>query len=166
MNRREFTKRLVIASALVATSFSAAYEIVVRVNTSQTPVQTIQQQSTQTSGTGASSTLQTQIPSGYVFVTAVSALGGKTSAYFNHPTHGTALLINFSGQWKAFSATCTHQPCTVSYGGSSMRCPCHGATFSISDGSVLGGPAPIPLPEFGVQVDAGGDLFVTASPIN
>ncbi|MDA4123447.1 MAG: Rieske (2Fe-2S) protein [Thaumarchaeota archaeon] len=169
MNRREFIKRFVVSSALIGTSASAAYELLVRFSNGQghQAVQTIQQQSTQNSQGSSTATSLIQTPSGYVFITAVSAIGGRSSAYFNHPTYGNSLLINLSGQWKAFSATCTHQPCTVDYSsGSSIRCPCHGATFSTSNGAVLGGPAPRPLPEYGVQVDANGNLFVTAGVIN
>lgn len=173
MKRREFIKRIAVSSTLVATGVSAAYELLVRLDSGQQQqsVQVIQQQQTvsssQTTQVGSSSSSQIETPAGYVFITAVSALAGKTSAYFNHPTQGTSLLVSVSGQWKAFSATCTHQPCTVGYSsGSSIRCPCHGATFSTSNGSVLGGPAPRPLPEFGVQVDANGNLFVTTSTIN
>jgi Rieske Fe-S protein len=172
LNRREFIKRFVVSASLIATSASAAYEILARYDSGQQQqqqqtIQTIQQQSSQASQSSSTATSQIQTPAGYVFVTAVSALSGKSSAYFNHPTYGTSLLISLSGQWKAFSATCTHQPCTVQYNsGSSIYCPCHGATFSTSNGSVLGGPAPRPLPEYGVQVDAGGNLFVTSAAIN
>jgi Rieske Fe-S protein len=169
MNRREFIKRSVVSSALIATSVSAAYELLMRYDAGQQQqsVQTIQQQSSQTSQGNSSTTSQIQTPAGYVFVTAVSSLAGKTSAYFKHPTYGNSLLISLSGQWKAFSATCTHQPCTVQYSsGSSIRCPCHGATFSTNNGSVLGGPAPRALPEFGVQVDSSGNLFVTTATVN
>jgi Rieske Fe-S protein len=76
------------------------------------------------------------------------------------------MLVNDNGTWKAFSAICTHAPCTVQYGGgSAISCPCHGATFSPSDGSVLGGPAPAPLAEYGVQI-VGGSLFVSTARIN
>jgi Rieske Fe-S protein len=170
LNRREFVKRVVVSSVLIGTSASAVYELVVRygVGQQQQTVQTIQQQSSsQTGQSNSSSTSQIQTPTGYFFVTNVSGLAGKTSAYFKHPTYGNSLLISLSGQWKAFSATCTHQPCTVQYSsGSSIRCPCHGATFSTSNGSVLGGPAPRALPEYGVQVDGSGNLFVTTATIN
>jgi Rieske Fe-S protein len=167
MNRREFVKRFLVSSFLVMTSVSAVYEMTVRMETNIPQAQTIaSQQASQTSIGGSGSANQAQAPAGYVFVTALSGLTGKTSAYFQHPSYGASLLINTSGQWKAFSATCTHQPCTVQYGGgSSIRCPCHGASFSLSNGSVLGGPAPRPLPEFGVVVQ-NGDLFVTTSAIN
>jgi Rieske Fe-S protein len=34
-------------------------------------------------------------------------------------------------------------------------CPCHGSVFSVKDGSVLGGPAPAPLPAVDVSVKGG-----------
>lgn len=58
-----------------------------------------------------------------------------------------------AGEFKAFSATCTHQGCAVSrVSGGMIDCPCHGSQFSIQDGSVQGGPAPSPLPEKKVTV--------------
>jgi Rieske Fe-S protein len=52
-----------------------------------------------------------------------------------------------AGQFKAFSATCTHQGCQVSsVQGGAIKCPCHGSEYSIVDGSVKVGPAPRPLP--------------------
>jgi Rieske Fe-S protein len=172
LKRREFVKRLVVSSFLIATSTAAMYEMLARYNVGQQQqqqTQTIQsqQQSLQTTQSNPIATSQFQTSAGYVFVTAASSLAGKTSIFFNHPTYGSSLLINVSGKWKAFSSTCTHQTCTVQYGGgSSIRCPCHGATFSTSNGSVLGGPAPRPLPEYGVQVDNNGNLFVTTAAIN
>jgi Rieske Fe-S protein len=169
LNRREFVKRFVVSGFLLGTSVSAAYEMLVRsASGQQQSVSVIQQPSSQTgSHSGTASSTQVQAPAGYVFVAAQGSLAGKTSAYFQHPTGGLSLIINLSGQWKAFSATCTHQPCTVQYSsGSSIRCPCHGATFSTSNGSVLGGPAPRPLPEYGVQTDGNGNVFVSLSTVN
>ena len=58
-----------------------------------------------------------------------------------------------AGEFKAFSAICTHQGCPVSrVSGGTIDCPCHGSQFSIQDGSVQGGPAPSPLPEMKVTV--------------
>lgn len=60
------------------------------------------------------------------------------------------------GEFKAFSAVCTHMGCTVaSVADGQITCPCHSSTFSIADGSVTGGPASAPLPEVPVNVSGG-----------
>lgn len=52
-----------------------------------------------------------------------------------------------SGEFKAFSAVCTHMGCIVNQiSNGTIDCPCHGSQFSVKDGSVVGGPAPSPLP--------------------
>lgn len=41
------------------------------------------------------------------------------------------------GDFKAFTATCTHQGCIVAnVSGGTINCGCHGSRFSIADGSV------------------------------
>lgn len=51
-----------------------------------------------------------------------------------------------AGEFKAFSAVCTHQGCLVgSIEGDSIVCPCHSSKFTITDGSVTAGPATAPL---------------------
>ncbi|SDK48495.1 Rieske Fe-S protein [Nonomuraea maritima] len=58
------------------------------------------------------------------------------------------------GDFKAFSATCTHQGCTVgSVEGDAIVCPCHGSQFAIADGSVKNGPAERPLPAQQITVE-------------
>jgi Rieske Fe-S protein len=60
------------------------------------------------------------------------------------------------GDFRAFSATCTHQGCLVSsISDGTINCACHGSQFSIADGSVQGGPAGGPLP--GVDITVEGD---------
>ncbi|MFE2047889.1 Rieske (2Fe-2S) protein [Streptomyces sp. NPDC059459] len=61
-----------------------------------------------------------------------------------------------AGEFKAFSATCTHQGCAVkSVSEGVINCPCHNSNFSITDGSVQSGPAREPLPA--VQITVSGD---------
>jgi len=51
-----------------------------------------------------------------------------------------------AGTYKAFTAVCTHQGCTVKdVSNNQIHCPCHGSIFSAQDGSVLSGPASTPL---------------------
>lgn len=47
-----------------------------------------------------------------------------------------------AGDFKAFTAICTHQGCTVSsIRDGAIRCGCHGSSYSVTDGSVITGPA-------------------------
>jgi Rieske Fe-S protein len=60
------------------------------------------------------------------------------------------------GNFKAFTATCTHQGCIVGRVKDGLIiCPCHGSRYSITDGSVVQGPAPSPLAELAINVTAG-----------
>ncbi|GGT89752.1 Rieske (2Fe-2S) protein [Streptomyces coeruleorubidus] len=58
------------------------------------------------------------------------------------------------GRFKAFSAICTHQRCTVaSVSDGTINCVCHGSKFRIADGSVAHGPATRPLPAEQITVE-------------
>jgi Rieske Fe-S protein len=66
-----------------------------------------------------------------------------------------------AGLFKAFSTTCTHQGCEVtSVADGSIKCPCHGSYFSVTDGAPTQGPAKKPLPEKAVTVS--GDAVTLA----
>ncbi len=63
-----------------------------------------------------------------------------------------------AGQYKAFTAVCTHQGCIVSNvdaTSGTIICPCHGSTYSVKDGSVINGPATQPLAAEKITVTAG-----------
>ncbi|WP_221176964.1 Rieske (2Fe-2S) protein [Nocardioides pocheonensis] len=77
------------------------------------------------------------------------------------PAQNIVVTQPTAGQFKAFSAICTHQGCPVNrVAGGTIDCPCHGSQFSIVDGSVKGGLAQRPLPEKTVKV-TGDTLTVT-----
>ncbi len=60
------------------------------------------------------------------------------------------------GEFKAFSAICTHRGCSVgSVDGGKIHCPCHGSMFNVADGSVARGPAAKPLESKNVTVQNG-----------
>ena len=64
-----------------------------------------------------------------------------------------------AGDFKCFSAICTHQGCLVSRGTEgTIDCTCHASRFSIEDGSVQSGPAPSALAEVPISVE--GDSIV------
>ncbi|WP_427892986.1 Rieske (2Fe-2S) protein [Kribbella sp. GL6] len=59
-----------------------------------------------------------------------------------------------AGTYKGFSAVCTHQGNPIgSVEGGQIVCPFHNSHFSITDGSVVSGPAPSPLPAVKVKVE-------------
>ncbi len=61
-----------------------------------------------------------------------------------------------AGEFKAFSAVCTHMQCLVDKVASgTIDCPCHGSEFSVKNGSVVSGPAPSPLPAQAIKVTGG-----------
>ena len=65
-----------------------------------------------------------------------------------------------SGDFKAFSAVCTHMGCIVStISNGTIDCPCHGSQYSISTGAVVGGPAPSPLAAQTIKV-TGSNIFL------
>ncbi|CAO5253354.1 Rieske (2Fe-2S) protein [Frankia sp. AgKG'84/4] len=88
------------------------------------------------SGTVLGATSQVPVGGGMIF--------SSEKVVVTQPTAGT---------FKAFSSTCTHQGCQVNaVADGQIKCPCHGSRFSATDGSVVGGPAPRPLPAANVSV--------------
>lgn len=81
--------------------------------------------------------------------------GGITVPVADVPVGGGKILAKdkvvvtqpTAGEFKAFSAVCTHQGCLVGQiTGKAIVCPCHGSEFSITDGKVQNGPAETALP--------------------
>lgn len=83
----------------------------------------------------------------------VAVGGGKI-----YPDANVVVTQPTAGTYVGLSATCTHQGCQVStVSGGTINCACHGSKFSIKDGSVVQGPASMPLEKVTVKVQ-GADL--------
>lgn len=66
-----------------------------------------------------------------------------------------------AGEFKAFTAVCTHQSFLVgNVQGGTINCLHHGSMYNMSTGAVVGGPAPAPLAAKTVTVN-GDSLTVT-----
>jgi len=166
VNRREFLRRTAMASVFLVIGAVGIVELVDRLAPAQSAVVLTSQssQSSRTSQSVSTSAASASSLQGYIYVGKVTDLGSAVSAYFTHPTYGNSILLLVGGQWKAFTATCTHQVCTVEYRNSEIYCPCHGGTFDPTNGAVTGGPPPSPLTEFGVLVQSGA-IYVSSTPM-
>ena len=91
-------------------------------------------------------------------VADVTPNAGKIFRFGSKP----GILVRLpSGEWRAFSAVCTHLQCTVQYRGDleQIWCPCHNGHFDLS-GKNVSGPPPAPLEPYDVNVK--GDEVVVS----
>ncbi|WP_183098156.1 Rieske (2Fe-2S) protein [Nocardioides pelophilus] len=99
---------------------------------------------------------------------ASSAPAGEGIATSEVPVGGGLVLSDeqvvitqpTAGDFRAFTAVCTHAGCLVARVSTEIECDCHSSRFSIEDGSVVGGPAPSPLAEADFEVT--GDRITLA----
>ena len=83
---------------------------------------------------------------------------GKIFKFGNKPG---ILVHTAQGEFKAFSAVCTHLECIVQYRDDTKQiwCACHNGQYNLS-GKNIGGPPPRPLEEYKVNT-RGDDVVVT-----
>lgn len=76
--------------------------------------------------------------------------------FFEFAGSSAVLVKTKTGELVALSAVCTHLGCIVQWVKEKQHflCPCHAGQFA-TDGSVLAGPPPRPLPKIPVTVSGG-----------
>jgi Rieske Fe-S protein len=91
-------------------------------------------------------------------VSELAANSGKIFKFGNKPG---LLIRTATGEFKAFSAVCTHLDCIVQYRSDTKMiwCACHNGQYNVN-GQNIAGPPPRPLDEFVVNV-RGDDVVVT-----
>jgi Rieske Fe-S protein len=100
---------------------------------------------------------------------ASSSAGAKALAATSEIPVGSGMIFSgpqvvvtqpTAGEFKAFSAVCTHMGCLVNQiSNGTIDCPCHGSQYSITTGDVVAGPAPRPLPAKQIKV-SGSSVFL------
>ncbi|MFC5834940.1 Rieske (2Fe-2S) protein [Nonomuraea insulae] len=120
-------------------------------------------------GTDTAQTAGTGTDSSATASSAPQAAGGALAKTADIPVGGGTVFKDqkivvtqpTEGEFKAFSAVCTHKGCSVgSVEGGAIVCPCHGSKFGVADGAVTAGPAEKPLPAQEIKVE--GDQIMLA----
>jgi Rieske Fe-S protein len=77
-------------------------------------------------------------PSGNGAIHAADIPVGGGEVFPDLGPDGAVVTQPSAGVFRAFSATCTHRGCQLAWvDNGTINCPCHGARFSIKDGSVV-----------------------------
>lgn len=94
------------------------------------------------------------------FVVPAGELREGEAKFFEYAGASAVLVKTGAGELVAFSAVCTHLGCVVQWVKEKQHflCPCHAGTFA-TDGSVIAGPPPKPLPKIPVTL-AEGNIIV------
>ena len=107
-----------------------------------------------------------EIPEGTVssvVAAKTDELAPNTGKIFKFGSRPGILVRAPDGEYRAFSAVCTHLQCTVQYrpDRNQIWCACHNGQFDLQ-GRVVAGPPPQPLVEYRVTV-RGDDVLVSVS---
>jgi cytochrome b6-f complex iron-sulfur subunit len=96
-----------------------------------------------------------------VVAARVGDIKPNTGKIFRFGSRPGILVRLPSGEWRAFSAVCTHLQCTVQYRSDfeQIWCPCHNGHFDLT-GRNVSGPPPAPLEAYDTVVK-GEDVVVS-----
>jgi cytochrome b6-f complex iron-sulfur subunit len=95
-------------------------------------------------------------------VTSVGAVSSFPAGQLTAITIGgqPAYVVQQGGVYAVHSLICTHLGCVVGVNGDKLHCPCHGSDYA-PNGTVIHGPAKLPLPPYHAKVQ-NGNLLVGA----
>lgn len=122
-----------------------------------------------TGTTGTTTATESSAPAAGASESSAPQAGGALGKTADIPVGGGTIFKDqkivvtqpTEGEFKAFSAVCTHKGCAVgSVEGGAIVCPCHNSKFGIADGAVTAGPAEKPLPAQEIKVE--GDQIMLA----
>lgn len=104
---------------------------------------------------------QPEAPTSMVVAARVGELTPNSSKMFRFGKDPGLLIMTEGGQYRAFSAMCTHLDCTVQYRDDIKHiwCACHNGHYDLS-GNNIAGPPPAPLAQYTVTV-RGDQIIVT-----
>ena len=90
------------------------------------------------------------------------SVGATRVFHFPSPDDPCLLIRTSAERYVAYGQKCTHLSCAVYFDAAKTRieCPCHEGAFSATDGRVLQGPPPRPLPRILLE-RRGDDLVAT-----
>jgi len=96
-----------------------------------------------------------------VVAAKINDLKNNTGKIFKFGSKPALLVRTTAGEFKAYSAVCTHLNCTVQYREDlhQIWCACHNGLYDL-EGRNVSGPPPRPLETFEVHVQ-GEDVVVT-----
>ena len=103
----------------------------------------------------------TDLGSDSVLAATVNELKANSAKIFKFGSKPGLLVQTPEGEYRAFSAICTHLDCTVQYRQDEklIWCACHNGRYDLT-GKNVSGPPPRPLEEFKVNV-RGGEIIVS-----
>jgi thiosulfate dehydrogenase [quinone] large subunit len=108
---------------------------------------------TSTPSTSSTPATSTKSPTGRPIAKTTKVARGSAISFTDDDGQPAWLVHEPSGDFRAFSAVCTHAGCAVQYDDPGrFYCACHGGQYDATTGAVIAGPPPSPLPRLSISV--------------
>jgi len=124
-------------------------------NSNTTTSETVQNKNTSTpESTETDNTPESQTASANVITTTNDLAVGQSLEFTTSAGISAILFRSSEDKVYALSRICTHEGCSVDFDMNQNRliCPCHGANYEASDGSVISGPTTKSLAKIKVEI--------------